>query len=911
MDKKIIINKKIIQRHFFFTIPFTIIWILLFGYYHYTEKVSNVNAIIIEELANNKATAAIIANYIQELKEGIFVIRDSNEMQLYLNNFSQENKNNLEKLFFRIIKNKSSYDQMRFLDTVGQELIRVDNTNNGPKIIKDLQNKSRRFYFKDAIKQNDGEIYISRLDLNIENETIDPLLKPMLRVATPLYSIEGTLYGVLVINFKADRFIDLLLNQSDIPYDLDTLTYICNSEGQFIDHPEDSFDFSFMFEESKNAKFSDIYPSIWEAINAKEKGIINKNKKGFIFYDVLSETKKRIPEYHEKWILIHVIDKSNILCAKSILSSIFTPLNLLILFIIHGLILISIILDAKIRNQNYELKIAHEIASGTNDAIIITNADTEITHINKAYEEATGYSQKEVIGHKPNEFKSGQHDKDFYESMWRDINQKGLWEGTLWDKRKDGVFYPKRLRIIEVRKKKNRPVSHYIGIFKTLSEQERKHNSFDINIDDSPDLKIANEEMLIQFLNKNIKENSFNFMVLCIAIENFNQLISLHDNFNQNTISRLFIDLVKPLIHKNDLITQTSRNMYSVIINLKYIDSKHDVFITNFYQSLSQIIKKENCELFFKTRMGISFWPNDTNDIKMLLLHSIIALEWSMKRQSKEYAFYDSEMIKTIKQENKIERHLKKAISLKELYIAYQPQVDAITGSVVGAEALIRWNNNEMGNVPPGEFIPIAEKSAIIIELGYWILEQVCKDLKHLLEQEGITFNHFKIAVNISAMQLEDPYFPEKALSIIDSYSLDHHLIEFEITESLLLSNYNKNIHILKSFRSKDISIALDDFGTGYSSLSYLHKLPIDKMKIDRSFIRNFPEMDDGKMAKILVDMSKMLEIEVLTEGVENIEQLKYLKEIGCRIIQGYYFSKPIDFESFSYYLKETESIKQ
>jgi PAS domain S-box-containing protein len=590
---------------------------------------------------------------------------------------------------------------------------------------------------------------------------------------------------------------------------------------------------------------------------------------------------------------------------------IFSPVNIMILLIINFLIFLTAGLYEKLHKDNYKLKITREIAESTNDAVLITDASTTITYINKAYEQATGYSQGEVLGHKPNEFKSGQHNREFYIKMWDSIKQTGTWEGLIWDKRKNGVFYPKQLRIMSVQEKKGDPVSHYIGIFKVLSENDKKMNSIESDSDDIPGLKLANEEMLIQLLDSNIRDKSFRFMVICITIENFNELMSLHDQFDPGVISRIFIDLLKPLIHQEDFVAQTSRNMFSVIINLNHIQIPHDDFISNFYREMSQIVKKDNCELFFKTRMGVSFWPNDASDIKKLLLHSIIALEWTINRQSREYAFYAPEMIETISTENKIERLLKKALALKELYLVYQPQVDAETGLAIGAEALLRWNNQEMGNIPPGQFIPIAEKSTIIIEIGYWILERVCRDIKSLIQKQAINPGQFKIAVNVSPLQLEDPSFSKKALSIIDSFSLDHRLIEFEITESLLMSNQEANNLIIETFRSQNFSIALDDFGTGYSSLSYLQKLPIDKIKIDRSFIKDYPETDDGKMAKILINMAKMLDMRVLTEGVENPEQLQFLKENGCNIIQGFYFSKPLKFDEFQGFLTPELSMSE
>lgn len=363
------------------------------------------------------------------------------------------------------------------------------------------------------------------------------------------------------------------------------------------------------------------------------------------------------------------------------------------------------------------------------------------------------------------------------------------------------------------------------------------------------------------------------------------------------------MELLKPMINKEDFVAQTGRNIFTVIVGVQHLKVSSEVFIESIHKKLSKIITVNGRDLFFKTRIGVSFWPQDTDDLKKLLLNSIIALDWALSRQASDIAYFSPNMIYELNQENEIEGYLRKAIDKNELFMVYQPQINLVSNQVVGMEALIRWDNEKLGAVPPLVFIPIAEKTSLIVEIGYWIIDRVCKDLSKMNESNLDVMKRTRCAINLSAIQLQEGLFLEKLLQILDNNGIEPKQIEIEITESLLMSNEIRSIKILTELRKAGFTVAIDDFGTGYSSLSYLNTLPIDKIKIDRSFIKNYPEDDDGKLARILVNMAKSLGINVLAEGAETEEQIAFLREIGCEHIQGYYFSEPLDKSEFMNYL--------
>lgn len=898
------INKAVLRKTLLVSIPLLLLWSGIIAYNLKVEQNHVITSLEHENEIRDSNTEFLIDNYIDEIIENLKLIRDSDEFKEYISNHSQETFNEVKLMFERVMINKADYDQLRLIDENGYEIIRVDNDDNEVIVCKEeeLQDKSDRYYFKESKMLKYDEIFISPLDLNIENGEIEIPYKPMVRFATPIYDNEDKLKGILIINYKAEYFVKLL-EAHEVHKELEKFWfYIVNRNGEFILHQEEKNNFSFMFRETKDLNFSKIDTTAWDQIERYNKGSLINNKELVTYYDILGKTRDKNPKYKERWIAIHQMDISTLFSFKAFLDEMILIKNLTVIFIILVFSFIYGYISENLRKKDDRLEVAELIAGSTNDGVVITDENTNITYVNSAYEEITGYRAEEVFGMQPRDFKSGKQDELFYKNMWSEINLKGNWEGTLWDKKKNGVLYPQKMRIIAMKNKKKKGIHRYVSIFTDMSMEKNKTDMLkDINSTDG-NFFIPNEEMMLQLLKKSIEDEEFSFMVLYISIENYNQLITSFLEF-ESISSEIFIDLVKPMIHEDDFIAQTGRNIFTVIIGTNHIKGDPHKFVDEIHKNLSRTIEVKGKELFFKTRIGASFWPHDTDDIKKLLLNSIIALEWTIARQSKKIAFFSENMIHELNHENEIEGYLKNAIGKSEFYMVYQPQIDSLTNEIVGIEALIRWENEKLGLISPAIFIPIAERSNMIIEIGYWIINQVCKDLKDMVNLANGKMKNIRCAINLSAVQMQEGTFLEKFFEIINDNKVNFNCLEIEITEGLLLLNESKNIDILNELRQIGITIAIDDFGIGYSSLSYLKTLPIDKIKIDRSFIKDYPENDDGKLLDVLVYMADFLDISVLAEGAETEEQIGFLKSIGCRYIQGYYYSKPLDKDSFIKYL--------
>lgn len=886
-------------------LPIFFAFIAVLSYGSQIEREYIVDDFVEKFAMEGRDTEAMIDRYLSEITETLNLIKNSDEMKSYVKLENENTYKELVAMFARVMNSKSNYYQIRYIDDAGMEIAKLKSKDSKIEIIgaEELQDKSSRYYFEESRDINDGETYISRLDLNMENGVIEKPIQPVIRLAVPLYDSAKVRKGILMVNYKAEYLFEILnsnrLNFADYNFNFSVI----NKNGEYIINSDENKNFSFAFEKLEELNFAEDRGEEWGIVNKNNNGFIRKNDKLITYYDVLATTREKNPNYKEKWIVIHDKDITDLSTINMILDKLGSYQGRLVSGLIFILSLIVAVFFEKLRNKNSQIELTQKIADSANDGVLITDENTAIIYVNKAYEEITGYKLEEIVGIKPNDLKSGKHDEGFYEKMWHNINKYGHWEGMIWDKKKNGVLYPQKMKIIAIKDRKKAKVKNYISIFRDMSLD--KNNSMRVEkLNYSNDsVLIPNEDMMYMLLEKTVNNEDFKFMVLCIAIENYNQLVTFLDEF-ENKSSEIFINLLQPMIADEDFVAQTGKNVFAAIINMKNLDKSPQRFVEEVNKELSQIINLDGKDLFLKIKIGVSFWPTDANDIKKLFLNSLIALESTYSEKSSSVAFFSENMIKKMNRENEIEKYLRSAIDRNEFYMVYQPQVDLDSGEVIGMEALIRWDNEKLGIVPPGLFIPIAERTNYIIELTYWIIERVCKDLSDMHSKMPDKFDKIRCAINISAVHIQEKNFLDEFSRILLEYGIDANKVEIEITEGVLISNEEKTIDILNEFRNKGVKISIDDFGTGYSSLSYLNRLPIDKIKIDRSFIKNYPKMDDGKIAKILVNMVKSLDLDVLIEGAETEEQIQFLRKLGCMYIQGYYYSKPLDKDKLIEYLQ-------
>ncbi|MFQ5542954.1 MAG: EAL domain-containing protein [Nitrospiria bacterium] len=321
-------------------------------------------------------------------------------------------------------------------------------------------------------------------------------------------------------------------------------------------------------------------------------------------------------------------------------------------------------------------------------------------------------------------------------------------------------------------------------------------------------------------------------------------------------------------------------------------------------ESISSPYYLEGHELFVSTSIGITVYPEDGKDQKELLKNADIAMYLAKEKGRNVFQFYSPEMDTRTVERLALENSLRYAVERDELFLEYQPQVDLVTGTVIGMEALVRWNHPDLGLIPPDKFIPLAEETGLIIQIGDWVLRTACEQAK--IWQEG-GFSKTTIAVNLSARQLQTQQFVKNVVELLKEIDLDPHRLELELTESILIRNQEALIVQLHELSAIGIQLSIDDFGTGYSSLSYLKRFPINRLKVDKSFVRSVPDdQNDAGIVKAVVAMGHSLNLRVVAEGVETNEQMAFLQSIACDEIQGYVISRPISGNDASKFLNNT-----
>jgi len=405
---------------------------------------------------------------------------------------------------------------------------------------------------------------------------------------------------------------------------------------------------------------------------------------------------------------------------------------------------------------------------------------------------------------------------------------------------------------------------------------------------------------------KQLSPGSHSGRLTALLIIKFNRFRNITDIFGQK-VAR---PLVKELISRIQTVSGEEKNIYYIddgefgVLQLDVIDK--NALIQTAKKILVKVrkpIELENKELNCSACIGIAYITDDTVESTALIQDAELALNAALEAGFNTYHFYEEDLKKHAYDQINIENALHKALEKNEFKIYYQPKIDSANKTIIGSEALIRWDNSDYGMLSPKQFVPMAEENGLIVPIGEWVLESICNQLNQW-KSRGL--DPAPVAINISARQLEQKNFVKSITTILEKTNVENKLLEIELTESILIKNSQKNSRKLTRLRKKGMKVAIDDFGTGYSSLSYLSNFPFDKLKIDQSFIRDITtDKAAASLATSIISMAHSLGVRVIAEGVETEEQLNFLKDYDCDEIQGYYYSKPIPAEDFTKLLKE------
>ncbi|WP_024955156.1 cache domain-containing protein [Sulfurospirillum arcachonense] len=556
-----------------------------------------------------------------------------------------------------------------------------------------------------------------------------------------------------------------------------------------------------------------------------------------------------------------------------------------------------------------KLKLWAKVFQNTSEAVLICDAQKHIITVNTAFSQITGYKEEDVVN-KPVKIMQNDTEGDFFNEIFEIVSKENFWSGEVENLKKTGTSYPAHLNVNVVRDE-NSVITNYIIVFNDITKSKDSEKMLSFLAHHDVLTKLPNRTLLIDRITHAIENSSRlkNKIAICfIDLDNFKKI---NDSYGHSYGDEVLIQVasrIKSAIRKADTLSRIGGDEF--VLLLENINDKTEIKNAIFkIQTLLKdtfIVNKQ--KFFISASIGISLYPDDGMDKEMLIKNADIAMYSAKDAGKNAYRFFTKDMSLASYETVNIESQLKDAIIKKEFIVYYQPQINLKTKEVIGLEALIRWNHPQYGIFAPSKFIKYAEETRMIIEIGEFVLYQACSDVVKLQKE-----NNFlgRVSINVSGVQIEHSDFLTTLNKVIKMTKIDPNTIELEVTESTIMNEPNMWINLLSSMQESGVKIAIDDFGTGYSSLSYLQKLPIDKLKIDMSFVRNIPQDENAcSIVNSIINLSDGMKMISIAEGIETKKQEDFLEKNGCHEGQGYLYGRPMPIKDLLIWLDTFEQEK-
>lgn len=555
-----------------------------------------------------------------------------------------------------------------------------------------------------------------------------------------------------------------------------------------------------------------------------------------------------------------------------------------------------------------ELRIKSAAIENTLEGVLITRSDGTICFVNAAFEKTTGYALQQALGKNPNILHSGKHTASFYQDMWQSITQHGHWRGEIWNRRANGEIYPEWMSISTVFDAHNKP-AYYVGVFSDITTQEnmrqRLHKlAYYDGVTDLP-----NRHLFMDRLSQAIadsRRNTRKFALLFIDLDRFK---NINDTLGHSTGDRLLIEVSQRLsanLREVDTVARMGGDEFMVLLPNIQGDKDSLAIAKKLLGAMATPFELEGRQYHITASIGISHFPADGAEAEDIIRHADIAMYEAKAKGRNTYHHYTGAADEKKTEHLDLENDLRHAVRLNSLDLHYQLQKNLTDGCWCGVEALLRWNHPERGFIPPTEFIPIAEETGLIVDIGYWVLRRACKQFI-AWRREGLELG--RISINLSPHQFLQSNLVERIREILNETGMSPQHLGVEITESAAMPNFLYSVRTLEALREMGVAIYIDDFGTGFSSLSHLRRLPIDILKIDRSFVADTPhQSDDVAIVRAIIAMARAMNIEIVAEGIEDGAQLEFLRHEGCHAGQGFLLSRPIPAAEVACLIRDSAS---
>jgi PAS domain S-box-containing protein len=803
----------------------------------------------------------IVSSAISNTSNDLHVIADADEMSSYLNDSSPINLDAAEQLFYRIANNKPQFESVEFIDNSGQQIISLQRQNGNLVITEqaNLMDKSSEDFFLTASTLSEDQLYILPLYFKSEDVNGTIIEKPMTGLVTTIYDQAETKRGYLFISYNADYLVSLFDE------------YVKN-DSQFI-----------------------------------EMGMLNRNQ----FYDITSD----FTEYYEN---IQSLDDDNVVYVNVDLGKTITDeianeegffkivaitnfddvfdfyggfalrypggiifLNILAIGVVYAF---AWFLKSK-RDDQILINANMYLSDKNNDGVMITDEKGDITYTNSAFEEIFGFRIEELKGKRPNIVFG---DADFSVEK-RIFKAKEAFAENVWNVNKHGIYILKHLRA-KPESGSGDKIKHFLAIYSNPQidiESLTFSNSFQ---------SIETYKLLAKpFDSSVLKIGSTCYMVIRTYNEKSRKVYG--QNNNENLSLMAFPNFLKNALNDEFKIAVPADGTTLIHVDLDDIEQELEEILTDIETIIERYKHQPNINSNLEYSFGISIANNKTFTKAEVIENAFIALQMAKNQKNIKHLVYTEHIRKVIKRQKDIYDQLENGFNYDEFYLQYQIQKNMKTNKYDGVEALLRWHNGTLGNISPVEFINVIENSFFINRLSIMIVEKVIKDFTPYIEYLR---PDFKISINLTSFDFLNEDIIYQLVNLIEKSEIPTHNFTFEITESGYLENQEKTNTIIDFLHTKQILVSIDDFGTGFSTFEILKTLHVDKVKIDRSFIKDYPETDNGDIFKTISNLVKTLKFGLLVEGTETKEQVDFAVKCGCEEVQGFYISKPLYIENLA-----------